>query len=185
MVEPGARRPTRSTWLTASRLMCTPAPRMTSRSRSEQLVRVYEDLRRGPAVGEGVLDLAGRAGIDADGVRLARTAKAAQDREDLRLAVGLEGEAEPMVESGASGSRVHGPDVLADPLEVVDEARRPLCPGQLLGIAAGDDQASVDGIEARTTPPVGRVRRGRLELERSRLGGHGPQRSRTHGRDVG
>ena len=44
--------------------------------------------------------------------------RATQDREDLRLSIGFERETEPMVEPGATGRRVHRPDVLADALEV-------------------------------------------------------------------
>ena len=51
-------------------------------------------------------------------------------------------------------------EVLTDTLEVVNEARRATgARAKDLRVSAGDDQAPLDGIEARSTPPVGRGRR--------------------------
>ena len=115
------------------------------------------DLGGREAVGEAVLDLARRADVEADELRRAGRAEPADARQHFGLALALERPADLPGQAGARHRPLQGAHVLLDVGEVVDEQRRAVLAGQHLGVAAGDEQAAVTGLEARPLPPVARV----------------------------
>ena len=86
--------------------------------------------------------------------------------QDLRLAIGLE--REPLTDRHARpGERVtEPPDVLAEPVEVVDERGRAHLAGHRLGVLAGDPEPAVLDVEARPNPPGGGAQRVASESSR-------------------
>ena len=112
------------------------------------------DLLREPAVGQGMLDLARRAGVDAHSPGRAGHAQPTQDRQDLRLAVGLEREADPVMDSTPAERPDDRPGVLGDSLEVVHEQRRPVLTGQRLGVLPRDRQPAVTDFQPGPVPPA-------------------------------
>ena len=185
-VEPGARRPTRSTWLTASRLLHAGTEDDIEVALRGVRPRIG-DLGGRPAFGKRKLDFARRTGVDADASRLTRLAQPAEGGQDtLRFAVCLEGETNAVVDVSTLGSIVHGPPVLTDALEVIDQARRNL-QGQ------ANDSASRPAMIRR---PSTASRPGRRHQSGAAVTGPGRvgvdvvdaiavQRSRTQDRPVG
>ena len=112
------------------------------------------DLVGPPAALDRALDLARRAGIDADALRRSGRAEAAEDLEDLGERVGLEREPDPERQPGPGQRGLEAPGVLGEPRAVVDEERRAVLAGECLGVLADDPQpAVVVDVEAGPDPP--------------------------------
>ena len=89
--------------------------------------------------------------------------------EDRRFRVRLEREPDPMTEPGAIEGADQALGILDEAATVVDEERRPVLAGELLGITAGDREPAIDDLEARADPPrpIGGVREGAAASRRA------------------
>ena len=119
------------------------------------------DLLGAPAALDRPLDLARRAGIDADALRAAGRAEGAQDLQHLGPWVGLEREPDDERKAGPCEGRLESAGVLGEPGPVVDEERRPVLAGERLGVTTDDPQPAVSvDVETRAGPTrAGRVTR--------------------------
>ena len=102
------------------------------------------DLAGAPAVLERVSNLAGRARVDPD------EPEPPHEREDLRIALRFEGEAEPERHARSLERARERARLLLDPHEVVREERRAVLARHGFGIASGDEQPSTAHLEPRS-----------------------------------
>jgi len=103
------------------------------------------DLLGRPAALERAEDLARRAGVDPD--------QAAEGRQDLRIGVCLEREADAVAKPRPVQRPRQALGVLDEAAPVIDEQRRPVLARQRLGVMSGDREPAVEDLEARPDPP--------------------------------
>jgi hypothetical protein len=109
------------------------------------------DLVGRPTVLEGVMNLARRARVESD------VAETPDEREDLRLALRLQGKPEPEGDAGSGEGIDQTPSLLLDPRKVVREHGRAVVPSHRFRVAAGDEESAVANLEARALPPRAHV----------------------------
>ena len=167
-VRPGARRPTRSSWLTPSRLSRIGWASSTSRSRSDTLVPVWliasagQPLARAWSTSPGEqASIPTPSGVPGSPMprSTARIRGSGQALSAKRVTYGQAGAPQRGLERA---HRLHGT------VEVVDEQRGAVLAQEHLEVGTVNREPAADDVEARPAPP----RRGRRRQQRG-CSGHG------------
>ena len=153
IVEPGARRPTRSSWESRSTLRCTPVASNRSRSRSDTFVPV-KLISSGahPCASAHSVSPGEQTSIPTNGADLA------DEPQEVGVALRLQREADTEGQPRRAQGIAQAIGLLAGRLEVVHEHRRAVLVRDRLRVAARDRQAPVAYVQACPRPP-GALRR--------------------------